>query len=215
MNLRFIRSPATPSRPATPNIPRLPIHLRYHITQPATVTHLPANVRIFALLPIIALTAIAGGCTTPPAPQPIVIVLPQDETSSLQFEEGPYVEFVADIKPILEAECVLCHNANSKGSQLDISSLDGVMASHENRPVLYPGEPERSPLFLVTVVPDHFAQAMPRGKHRLDEEDIWLIYQWILQGADWPEGADGTLKPAAKTRPDKSAPTPAISPDVV
>ena len=61
------------------------------------------------------------------------------------------------------------------------------------RTVLVPGDPEKSTLFLVTVMPDYFVEAMPPTGHRLSDAEASSLYRWIAQGAEWPKGL--VLKP--------------------
>lgn len=118
------------------------------------------------------------------------------------MSSGFHVDFVEDIKPILESRCLGCHNTESGMTSLSFESRALVVAENERRQIVIPGEPERSSLFLVTVLPDHFAEAMPVAGHRLDKGETWLVYKWILQGADWPE--DEVLKaPETAPRPKK------------
>jgi hypothetical protein len=37
---------------------------------------------------------------------------------------------------------------------------------------------------------------MPPEGHQIPVEQIALIKRWILEGADWPEGPEGTVKPS-------------------
>ncbi|MFT5467026.1 MAG: hypothetical protein ACI8UO_002129 [Verrucomicrobiales bacterium] len=59
--------------------------------------------------------------------------------------------------------------------------------SSARRPILIPGDPEGSTLFLVTQLPDYFVEAMPADGHQLSEDATWTIYRWILEGAVWPK----------------------------
>ena len=135
--------------------------------------------------------------------------------------QGPgfYVDFLSDVKPILESKCLACHHSDSEVTPLSFESFADVRAANRKHHLIIPGEPERSGLFLVTVLPDHFAQAMPHGasaEHRLDKGDYMILHHWIAQGADWPLGEEGTLRPPSSPDqpPRKKHPAP-LPPDVV
>lgn len=126
-----------------------------------------------------------------------------------------YVDFVADVAPVLESRCLRCHNTESEVTSLSFEKREHIVAQNDARHIVIPGEPERSGLFLVTVIPNHFAEAMPPESHRLNKGDTWTVYQWILQGAEWPEGIElrspeAPAQPKAKNRPQGEIPPDAV-----
>lgn len=138
------------------------------------------------------LTACVSNTTTLP---PEVVVLVPD---GLYGANDDPIDFSKDIKPILEANCLKCHNDNSAIASISFETRKKIMAkSSDRRPILVPGDPERSTLFLVTTLPEYFVEAMPADGHKLKEEETWKIYRWILEGAKWPE--EVKLKPAEGT----------------
>ena len=52
--------------------------------------------------------------------------------------------FKTEILPVLEKNCVGCHNPQQKMARLDLSSFTGMMEGSSSGPVLAPGKPERS-----------------------------------------------------------------------
>lgn len=144
----------------------------------------------------------------------IVLVVPE---AGQMGGKGFYVDFVDDVAPILESRCLVCHNTESGVTALSFERREYLIAQNDARHFVIPGEPERSSLFLVTVIPEHFAEAMPHAGHRLGKGDTWIMYQWILQGAEWPE--DVVLRaPQAPARPKAKKKEPKeseIPPDAV
>jgi hypothetical protein len=117
---------------------------------------------------------------------PEVVVLveePEEET----------VDFVTEVAPVLQEKCVICHYDHAQLTGLSFQRRKNLLAAGAGRPILVPGSPDKSTLFLVTVMPDYFVEAMPPAGHRLTDTEAARLYHWIEQGADWPESV--ILKP--------------------
>jgi len=94
---------------------------------------------------------------------------------------GGAVSYVKDVQPVLEARCVVCHQA--EGGQGGVS-LDSRAAMEA---VVVPGKPEASRLFQ-QISGDK--PAMPKIGGPLEPEQVALIERWIAEGAlDDSEGA--------------------------
>jgi mono/diheme cytochrome c family protein len=95
-------------------------------------------------------------------------------------EETPAVpSFSADIAPIFEQNCKICHG-NLGG--WDSSSYQSAMESGNNAPVIIPGDPDNSLLARMLQGIDPSLQVMPpNGK--LPEDQIQIILDWIAAGA--------------------------------
>lgn len=105
------------------------------------------------------------------------------------------VSFVEDVKPFLEAKCLGCHNTTTLLGEFNLESRELAFRSSSGKVFITPGEPENSPVYLALTVPRDDAAAMPPEGHRLDPADVSLIGDWITQGAEWPDGPDGVLRP--------------------
>ena len=112
-------------------------------------------------------------------------------------EETSKVEFVNDVKPILQTQCVRCHNDQSLLGGLNLMNRELAMRGSKRGPVLIPGDAEKSPLYRVTLLPAEQDHAMPATGAKLTDAEKEIIRQWIDQGADWPEGAPGTMEPVS------------------
>ena len=51
-----------------------------------------------------------------------------------------------------------------------------------NGPVIVPGRPDSSALYLVLKMPPKNPKAMPPAGHRVTDREVNLIYDWIKQG---------------------------------
>jgi len=101
------------------------------------------------------------------------------------------VDFVKEIKPILELNCVSCHReGQAKGDlRLDIKSEAIKPGS------IVPGDAQKSPVYTTTILPaDHDDLMPPSNKGGpLPKAVTDLIREWINQGAAWPD--EMTLAP--------------------
>ncbi len=109
------------------------------------------------------------------------------------------VDFSGEIKPLLQEHCVRCHNDQSLFGGLNLMNRALAFRGGNNGPVIVPGHPEQSRLYLVTLLPADQDHAMPAtGAVLSDAEKEWLRL-WIEQGATWPEGEEGVLSPVQAT----------------
>ena len=99
------------------------------------------------------------------------------------------IDFIRDVKPILEHNCVSCHReGNDKGDVI----LDSKKAAFGGEDVIVPGKPDDSSLYWTTTLPLDDELVMPPYKHAdkdypLRDEEKEILKNWILAGADWPE----------------------------
>ncbi len=100
------------------------------------------------------------------------------------------VDFVKQVKPILESHCLECHGEiekdgeendfriSDRGDALDFIGSDGA---------------EDSDLFYL-VISDDEDEVMPPPEHsKLTEAQIKVLRDWIDQGASWPEDVELVL----------------------
>ncbi len=112
------------------------------------------------------------------------------------------VDFEKDIKPILETNCVRCHNP--KGTEFEKGDTDLNLstkeAAFESKSTIVAGNAEKSKLYTTTVLPDDAKKLMPpRNKvtndlERLTKDETELVKNWINEGAQWPDGLTLTAR---------------------
>ena len=85
------------------------------------------------------------------------------------------VSFDRDILPLLQQNCIGCHGGIAG---MWFTDYDRVLLPSNNGPTIYPGEPERSPLYFY--VRDGL---MPANGDPLPLDQQALLRQWILEGA--------------------------------
>ena len=108
--------------------------------------------------------------------------------------EGTKVSFTKDIKPVLERQCINCHNSETLPGKLSFENAAGAFINdNQGKPYIVPGKPAESRLFTAAIAPDFQDLAMPPVGHRVAKSDTDNFHQWILEGANWPSGPEGTL----------------------
>ncbi len=105
------------------------------------------------------------------------------------------VDFEKDVKPILENNCVRCHNPKAtdyeKGdTDFDLSTKEAALGSD----YIKPGKGDKSKLYTTTTLPDDAKKLMPpKNKatgalERIAKLESDTLKQWIDEGAMWPDG---------------------------
>jgi hypothetical protein len=93
------------------------------------------------------------------------------------------VDFVREVKPILEIRCVRCHGAETAMKHLRLNRKDRAMM------VIVPKRPEESQLFLAAR-----SGSMPPGGPKLSAAELETLRKWIAEGAHWPKNAELVAK---------------------
>ncbi|MGE0378859.1 MAG: DUF1553 domain-containing protein [Planctomycetaceae bacterium] len=99
--------------------------------------------------------------------------------------------YEADIRPIFRAHCFDCHGATEelKGG-LDLRLVRSMLQGGESGPAITAGKPDES--YLIDRIR---SGEMPPGEHRVPDEQIVVIEQWIAGGA-----------PTARPEPERISP---------
>ncbi len=95
-----------------------------------------------------------------------------------------------DIRPILADNCFACHGPDEKSRQaeLRLDTKAGAFSEPTGYPVIVPGKPEESELYLRITSNDEVYRMPPTDFNKtLTPEEIKAITQWIQEGAKWEE----------------------------
>ncbi len=122
--------------------------------------------------------------------------------ASLAVADDAY--FTDKVQPILEANCVGCHNPEKTKGKLLMHTVEGLMKGGENGAIVVAGKPDESPLIKRILLAKDDEDIMPPKDGPLAASDIEILKQWVIQGAGWPAGV--TLKAKEKVA---AAPKPA------
>jgi hypothetical protein len=92
---------------------------------------------------------------------------------------APSPTFEKDIRPILKTHCFDCHGEGEKlRGGLDLRLRRLMLKGGDEGPVIVPGKPDKSPLFIMVDGGD-----MPKREKKLTREQVALIKKWIAAGA--------------------------------
>jgi len=99
------------------------------------------------------------------------------------------IEFVRDVKPVLEHNCVSCHREGNVKGKVRLDTKEAAFAGDD---VIVPGKPDDSSLYWTTTLPSDDELVMPPFKHEdkdypLRDQEKEILKKWILAGANWPE----------------------------
>lgn len=95
----------------------------------------------------------------------------------------------ADLEPVLQARCVMCHSGPGAPLGLHLDSLDGLLKGSQNGPVVKTGEPANSEL--IRRLKGVSLPRMPlTGPPYLSAAEISLFERWIDTGM--PAAAEAT-----------------------
>ena len=121
--------------------------------------------------------------------------------ASLPLGVGAAPNFKRDIQPILEANCVRCHNAKKTKGGLRMDTHAKIMEGGEEAEAIVPGKPEKSELITRIHLRPIDEGFMPDEGQALRKEQLETLTAWVKAGAMWPEGVTLTeRKPAGIKR---------------
>jgi hypothetical protein len=106
------------------------------------------------------------------------------------------VDFVRDVRPILEAKCLRCHGAEKQrgGLRLD-RRAEALQGGDDHGPAILPGKADDSPLIRM-IAGKIDGKKMPPDGPPLEASQIALLRTWIQSGARWPEEKTAGIDPA-------------------
>jgi mono/diheme cytochrome c family protein len=110
--------------------------------------------------------------------------------------------FAAQVKPILQKNCLSCHGGESPQGGLRLTSRDALLKGGASGPAVLAGKPEES--LLIAAVNHRGRKMPPTGK--LSRVEIEALTRWVAQGAPWPSGDAGDLEAKAHAGPPKVTP---------
>lgn len=124
----------------------------------------------------------------------------------LEVEEQVFVANVEDlvvyrdlIHPMMEQNCLSCHNADKTKGELNLENYQGHLAGGEIGPAVVPHDLDGSELYFRITLPQNDEEFMPPDeKPPLMEQEVALIKWWIENGAS-ADAKIGELGPMTAT----------------
>jgi len=99
----------------------------------------------------------------------------------------PAVSFSQDVKPIIDKNCIECHQAGGEGevaSGFDMASYDGLIKGARFGPMIIKGDAEGSNMIVLMEGRADPSISMPHGQQKsISKADIQTIRLWVEQGA--------------------------------
>jgi Protein of unknown function (DUF1553)/Protein of unknown function (DUF1549)/Planctomycete cytochrome C len=97
----------------------------------------------------------------------------------------PKVDFITEIKPILNNKCMKCHGGVKETAGYNLLTRDlALRPGQSGKAPIVPGDPDASDLMRrLTCL--NVEERMPYQGEPLSETEVNLFRNWIKQGADW------------------------------
>jgi uncharacterized membrane protein len=161
-------------------------------------------VAIFLFI-LISITGHLGGSIThgedylvEPLPNQIKSVLGieiyEEQSIALNDSTWQKAQFYEEvIKPILNNNCLSCHNAKKNKGGLQLNSKEGILSGGEHGEIIDLKNPKESEMYARLMLPKNDEDHMPpKEKRQPTKEEIRLIETWIAHGHPF-EGSIGQL----------------------
>lgn len=137
---------------------------------------------------------VLASCTTPPDSETKPLGANVLSQAAIHTAKTGPVDFVAHVKPVLEAKCVMCHNRKALPGHMSLENRKEAMRSGALGAYIVPGDPEKSLLVANVKTVHQKVSVMPAVGERLTQDEYAILTKWVKEGAPWPAGAAGTLK---------------------
>lgn len=101
-----------------------------------------------------------------------------------QIHADDAVSFVKHVAPLLQQQCVACHDAELAEADYRLDTFDHLLRLGDGSPAVIGGEPDKSKLYQVLIHEDENLR-MPSESDPLPAASITLIRRWLEQGANF------------------------------
>jgi formylglycine-generating enzyme required for sulfatase activity/mono/diheme cytochrome c family protein len=104
------------------------------------------------------------------------------------LKQARKIDFVKDVQPILEFNCVACHREGHDKGKLRLETRELAIKGGDNGPGIVPFDSWKSPVYTSTTLPPDHDDLMPPSNKGgpLKKELIETLRDWVDQGAYWP-----------------------------
>lgn len=136
------------------------------------------------LLPCLLVTALMASCQSETSPEKPVKALADE------------MYFVQYVKPLFATHCVSCHRGSNAPAGLSLVQRSGLYAPRRNgRAFVVPGDPSASLLLSAIEPGGSHPRTIPRVTGSLNDWELGALYEWIEDGAYWPDNPEGFVQP--------------------
>jgi formylglycine-generating enzyme required for sulfatase activity len=105
------------------------------------------------------------------------------------------VDFELEIRPIIEAACLRCHDEGNAEGELRLDSVARAISGGANGPSIVPGDADNSSFYSRTVLPADHLEIMPPDGAPLNKSQAARLKMWIEEGAEWPADVKLEVQP--------------------
>lgn len=89
---------------------------------------------------------------------------------------------------VIAKHCIDCHNNNRQRGHLNLQTHAAIMRGGSSGAAVVPGQPNRSPLLTLAMLPEDNWDRMPPEGPPLNEDELDALRQWIAAGAPDQDG---------------------------
>ncbi|HBL45330.1 MAG TPA: hypothetical protein DDZ90_18275, partial [Planctomycetaceae bacterium] len=115
-----------------------------------------------------------------------ITVAEEKPIQPVKVDLGRPVSFEKDVFPILDANCIACHNVAKKEGSLVLENVEDLIKGGDSGASVVPGKPDESYFYNVASrTEESFMPPLPNkvGAKALTPQQVWIVRQWILEGA--------------------------------
>src|SRR2546426_9398470 len=89
------------------------------------------------------------------------------------------VDFVLEVKPILESACLSCHGPEKPKGKFRLDTKPAAMQGGDKGVDIVAGNPQKSPLYASTILPAGHEDIMPPKGNPLSKTQAEVVRAWI------------------------------------
>lgn len=115
-----------------------------------------------------------------------IAVHADDQAKGIEF-------FEKQIRPVLHAECLMCHHQGKANGSLELDSREGWKRGGDSGPAIVPGDPDAS-LLIQAIRHQVPGLEMPNKSPKLPDSTIDAFVTWVRMGAPDPRDKPEPLK---------------------
>lgn len=97
------------------------------------------------------------------------------------------VDFATEIRPILQAKCLVCHAGKLTEGDYDISTMEKVIRGGKRGPAVVPGKPDDSLMLAFSAHRKKPIMPPKSEDNPLTPQEVALLERWIREGAKGTE----------------------------
>ena len=131
---------------------------------------------------------------------PVHAKLAPEQVRQLPPPAARKVDFLKDIKPIIEVSCTQCHGRGKAKGSLSMETRADFLKGGDSGPVVIPGKSAQS-LLVETISGLNADNVMPQKGKKLTSEQVALFRAWIDQGVPWPKEINFAKHEPANLKP--------------